>query len=261
VIVFPEATLDNVKRKEDLKSYSVEISNYENPCTVHSKKYPKFFQKLSCAAIKHHTALVLNLIEEFYKQFYTSDVVLLEDGSIMFSIRRELRLGENFLYHYPIAFAIPVDYYLNYILAPNLFTMKMVKFTPTSLITGFGFSYEKIITLAEKRYYFVCSNWISELPFLTSLQVHQMWAQEFNLTLLFSGANNPKTGQGGTGIFDFSSNTVAMDIVTRGGTKAYVYDLNDGLLTPMENKSVDTLSEEMDSFHFQVDLDLYSKLY
>jgi hypothetical protein len=88
-----------------------------------------------------------------------------------------------------------------------------------------------------------------------------MWAQEFNLTLLFSGANNPKTGQGGTGIFDFSSNTVAMDIVTRGGTKAYVYDLNDGLLTPMENKSVDTLSEEMDSFHFQVDLDLYSKLY
>jgi hypothetical protein len=29
-----------------------------------------------------------------------------------------------------------------------------------------------------------------------------MWAQEFNLTLLFSGANNPKTGQGGTGIFD-----------------------------------------------------------
>lgn len=30
----------------------------------------------------------------------------------------------------------------------------------------------------------------------------QMWAQEFNITIFLSGANNPKKGQGGTAIYD-----------------------------------------------------------
>lgn len=34
-----------------------------------------------------------------------------------------------------------------------------------------------------------------------ALQVQQMWAQENNITLISSGANNPRGGSGGTGIY------------------------------------------------------------
>lgn len=34
-----------------------------------------------------------------------------------------------------------------------------------------------------------------------ALQVQQMWAQENNVTILGSGANNPREGSGGSGIF------------------------------------------------------------
>lgn len=34
-----------------------------------------------------------------------------------------------------------------------------------------------------------------------ALQVQQMWAEENNVTLLSSGANNPQAGSGGTGIY------------------------------------------------------------
>lgn len=37
--------------------------------------------------------------------------------------------------------------------------------------------------------------------YFSALQTQQMWAQENNVTLLSSGANNPRVGSGGTSIF------------------------------------------------------------
>lgn len=43
--------------------------------------------------------------------------------------------------------------------------------------------------------------WFSELPFVTSLQVHQGWAFENNVNLIGAGASNPAYGSTGSGIF------------------------------------------------------------
>lgn len=45
------------------------------------------------------------------------------------------------------------------------------------------------------------SVWFQELPFLTSLQLFQGWAQGNNVNLLSAGLSNPLTGNSGTGIF------------------------------------------------------------
>lgn len=43
--------------------------------------------------------------------------------------------------------------------------------------------------------------WYSDLPFLTSNQIHQAWAFANNINLLSAGANKPKDGNSGSGIF------------------------------------------------------------
>ncbi|KAJ3634372.1 hypothetical protein MTP99_011253 [Tenebrio molitor] len=263
VIIFPEGTLDNVQRNEDLKLYSTKVVDKENPCNSHKANYPTFLHRLSCAARKYDIIIVMNLIQEHNDNFYTSDVVLLADGSIKYSVLRELRPGNSFLSYDPIPLEVPANRKFHFAKSDDgktaISSSPYVSLSVTSMITGFSFSYEKIINQdeeQEERYYLVCSNWISQLPFLTSLQVYQMWAQEYNFKLLFSGANNPKTGQGGTGIFD--GGPVLMDIVGDGGTKAYVYYVNNrSFATPIESKDIDTLSTEMDKFKLEVDPDLH----
>jgi pantetheine hydrolase len=45
------------------------------------------------------------------------------------------------------------------------------------------------------------SMWFSESPFLTSTQTQQAWAYENNVVLIAAGANNPKKGSTGSGIY------------------------------------------------------------
>jgi hypothetical protein len=59
--------------------------------------------------------------------------------------------------------------------------------------------------------------------------------------------------------FDTLGGPVLMDIVGDGGTKAYVYYVNNrSFATPIESKDIDTLSTEMDKFKLEVDPDLHS---
>jgi hypothetical protein len=191
VIIFPEGTLDNVQRKEDLKLYSTKVVDKENPCNSHRANYPTFLHRLSCAARKYDIIIVMNLIQEHNHNFYTSDVVLLADGSIKYryyvpiilfplnqavslSVLRELRPGNSFLSYDPIPLEVPANRKFHFAKSDDgktaISSSPYVSLSVTSMITGFSFSYEKIINQdeeQEERYYLVCSNWISQLPFLT----------------------------------------------------------------------------------------------
>lgn len=43
--------------------------------------------------------------------------------------------------------------------------------------------------------------WFSEIPFLTSVQIHSAWAYRHNVNLISAGASNPIFGSTGSGIF------------------------------------------------------------
>ena len=82
-IIFPEGTLDNIQEMKDKKSYSTKIGPDQNPCFVHSHRYPAFMRRLSCAARDAKTAIIFNVIENESDEFYSSDVVMNELGDIV----------------------------------------------------------------------------------------------------------------------------------------------------------------------------------
>ncbi|KYB27203.1 Vanin-like protein 1 [Tribolium castaneum] len=257
LVIFPEATLDYFKSKQDLIDNGAEFKQHIVPCN--QTNIPVFLKMLSCAAQKYHVTIVFNLIEKEAQRVYTSDALLNIDGTLEFSLKRENRIGTGALHNKPVAFAIPVRFIFS-IVSGAFLRQPNFDFTPTSFVTGFSFSYEKIVNRNSKRNYVVCSNWISQLPFLTSLQVVQMWAQEFNITVFMSGANNPAKGQGGTAIYHREDGPILMEIGAKRGTKAYVYhfinNTSGALAESVEEKSVDELAKEMDNFYLEQDPDL-----
>lgn len=93
--------------------------------------------------------------------------------------------------------------------------------------------------------------WFSELPFLTALQVQQMFAEATNVNFLGAGASNPQRGSGGTGIYQGVYGPSVYDYVEVGGTKVYVAEVGNGpqdALVEMSETEIDRQGKAMDGF-------------
>jgi pantetheine hydrolase len=78
--------------------------------------------------------------------------------------------------------------------------------------------------------------WFSESPFLTSTQAQQAWAYENNVVLIAAGANNPKMGSTGTGIYIGKHG--ALDIMFSPERKRYLM--------------VQQVPKEIDTYHSRI---------
>lgn len=92
--------------------------------------------------------------------------------------------------------------------------------------------------------------WYSELPFLTALQVQQMFAHETNVNFLGAGANYPRRGSGGSGIYRGRNGPVVWGYEKAGDTKVYTAEIGKSTDTPKEynETEIDLQSKQMDDF-------------
>ncbi|KAJ3632324.1 hypothetical protein MTP99_009337 [Tenebrio molitor] len=257
--IFPEIPLQSGMSERNIATYATNITSTEEPCDEDKHYYPKFMQELSCAAKQTKTMVITNVIQEKDKKFYPADLVIRGDGLILHSNLRENQIGNDNFNHHSIPFEIPANKYF----AVQTEDAKVNVFSLTSPHTGFKFSVDKMIPPGskQKRTYVVPGSWVSQLPFLTSLQVHQMFAQEQEITMIVSATNNPKQGQGGVGVYHATAGPLLTEYVPQGGTKLYNYSFTDadvpGIIEPPPDvKDVDQLGKEMDDFKMEVDPDV-----
>ncbi|RZB39275.1 CN hydrolase domain containing protein, partial [Asbolus verrucosus] len=252
MIIFPEATLGNNP------DTAVDLTIGDNPCD-NNKTNPEFIQNLSCAARKHDTYMVVNLVQKVETKstnqtencqnadncFYNTDVVFDKNGTIVYTYHKYNLFGEKELDKPPTAEDVVIE------------TDFGAKF---GIFTCFDILFKKPAQdlLSDKVDAIIYPTmWFSELPFLTSLQTQQMWSQAHNMRLFASGANNPSVGSGGTGIYDGEAGAVWEDIMPEGGFEVTVYrqtkTQKQTVKVTTENEEIDALAKKMDSFHLGVD--------
>lgn len=69
------------------------------------------------------------------------------------------------------------------------------------------------------------SKWLSELPFLTSVQLQQHWAYSTNVNLLAAGVNDPSNGYCGSGIYSGKSGALTSMMSGIKTTRLLVHDV------------------------------------
>lgn len=98
------------------------------------------------------------------------------------------------------------------------------------------------------------SMWFSEVPFLTSVQIQQSFAERNNIALLSSGTNNPMNSNTGSGIFIGKHGAVDKIISFQNETRMIVAeipkDLNDPDYDPSPPSIDPYMPSEMDATSF-----------
>lgn len=69
------------------------------------------------------------------------------------------------------------------------------------------------------------TKWISELPFLSAVQLQQNWAHSNNVNLLAAGANNPSIGCSGSGIYSGKSGALVSRMTGENFSKVLVHEV------------------------------------
>lgn len=93
--------------------------------------------------------------------------------------------------------------------------------------------------------------WFSEIPFLTALQVQQMFAQATNVNFLAAGANDPGRGSGGSGIYQGIHGPIVYDYLEVGGSKVHVAEVGNNSWnqqTEMSEMEIDRQGDAMSDF-------------
>lgn len=97
------------------------------------------------------------------------------------------------------------------------------------------------------------SMWFSELPFLTSVQVQQAFAQSNNIVLLSAGTNSPSNSNTGSGIFVGKHGAVEKIISWKNETRLMIAeipkDVNDDDYEPTESEIEPYTPAEMDALN------------
>ncbi|XP_044748497.1 vanin-like protein 1 [Coccinella septempunctata] len=258
LVVFPEATL--VAEPLDTPSGRLAMTFVPKaesniiPCDASNKKYSDFFKLLSCTARKYRTYLVVNLKEKDDEggvlKFYNTDVVFDRDGKVI------ARYRKNNLYLEPDT---------NRPKVPELVTFETDFGKTFGIFTCFDIIFEsppiKLVRKGVKNFIFP-TLWIPELPFLTTNQVQQMWAQGNDVNLLASGAALPRFGSGGLGIYLGNNLTLAKAVTPR-TDNFYLYekipDKTNNLNPACSTKINDKTAKEMDKYTLYIeDLTNYS---
>ncbi|XP_066144857.1 vanin-like protein 3 [Euwallacea fornicatus] len=259
LIVFPEATLSPYFAA--IQSAAALPPDYGSfiLCNSTEGSYAQFLKNLSCAAIDYNTTVVINFTEkevcqsdqdcsksEDYK-FYNTVVAFGTNGSILARYRKWNLFGERGKSR-PTSLDLPVLHIANTTF--GIMTCFDIQFG----IPAFNLTKDKGV----KNVIFPLQ-WIGELPYLTALQIQQMWAQEMNVVLLASGANLPQSGAGGSGIFVAGHGPIEHDVLPERGTKLMIQTVpNDSEEFNISYGApnvdiIDQLALSLDSFYLLVD--------
>ncbi|KAJ8984124.1 hypothetical protein NQ317_017334 [Molorchus minor] len=257
LILFPESTLGG-------ESTEVPEPFTEIICNSTDTRYEDYLKDFSCAAIEHNTTVVINIVEKenctlknstgFCPSsgivYYNADIAFNESGGVSGKYHKWNLFGEY-------QKSPPAEVELTVITTKNnnsfgIFTCFDILFDEPALNLTKNLGLMNIL---------FPTMWFSELPFLTALQVQQMWAEENNVNLLSAGANSPSVGSGGTGVFvgNKGPSEYAM-IGGSGGTRLIIktvpkLEIENNPYTefsPIE-EDVDSIASEMDSFRLKSD--------
>lgn len=99
------------------------------------------------------------------------------------------------------------------------------------------------------------SNWFSETPFLTSIQIQQSFAQGNNIALLSSGTNSPSKSSTGSGIFIGRYGAVEKIISYKNETRMLIAEvpknIDDSEYMPPSPSALSYPKDEMEALHLR----------
>ncbi|XP_017778212.1 PREDICTED: vanin-like protein 1 [Nicrophorus vespilloides] len=262
IIVYPESTLQfrsKIYTREDLidaASIIPSVADKNAPCSE-SNGYNEYFVSLSCAAKKYRTYLSVDLIEKSpcvgskcsddKWNVYNTNVVFDRDGIVVASYRKYNLFGEHVnVPDEPMHTTFVTDFGVKF----GIFICFDIMFNEPAM---------KLVEQGVKHFIFPLM-WFSELPFLTAVQTQHMWSFENDVVLLASGANNPRSGSSGSGIYQGRQGPLKMYINGKEGTKVLVANVEkvwDSSLS-VENPNAD-VNEDVDNLKlFYDDLTKYN---
>ncbi|XP_019759138.2 vanin-like protein 1 [Dendroctonus ponderosae] len=256
LIIFPESTLSP---SQTISTTSAQLPADQEVLCNSNGSYLEFLKDISCASINYNTTIIINFTEKEICQagegecpetgeiFYNTNIALGTEGTIIGRYRKWNLFGE-YAKSKPASLDLPVFSIKN-----TSFGM-MTCFDIQFGVPAFNLTRDKRVENVIFPLY-----WISELPYLTALQVEQMWAQEFDVVLLASGASLPRTGAGGSGIFLGKEGTLQSEILPESGTRVLVHRVptdKSRFQTPYEETNstiTDELALDLDDFYMLVD--------
>ncbi|KAL1488297.1 hypothetical protein ABEB36_015246 [Hypothenemus hampei] len=217
-------------------------------CNSTYESYMSFLKNFSCAAIRHQTIIVINFTEKGSDgRFYNTNVAFGTNGTIIAKYRKWNLFGE-YAKSKPSTLDLPV------------IKMKNTTFgIMTCFDIQFGIPAFNLTKDLGVRNIIFPLNWISELPYLTAVQVQQMWGQELNVVLLASGASLPSSGAGGSGIYFGTQGAIQSNFLASRSTQVLIHEVpsETGFLNftePIKTLTeIDQKAKAMDTFYMLVD--------
>lgn len=202
ILIFPESTLNNFYTP----AYIPEPDDIIVPCL--NSSYQGVIRTISCAAMSKNMYIVINVKE----------VANCPDKQqIEFQDSRPCNINGTNIYNTNVVFdrqGLVISKYRKFNLFGENGTLKPLKPTISTFTTDFNVTFGQFICFdlmfGEPALHLInagikdiifTTNWYSELPFLTAVQIQQAWAQRFQVNFLAAGANNPSIGSTGTGIY------------------------------------------------------------
>lgn len=204
VIVFPESSLTTSPRSSTTKgidyplysSYIPHPKEAEIPCGNSTSTVIEAVKTISCAARNHSMYVLVNLREKekcprdsFY-YYYNTNVVFDRTGAIVARYRKYHLFG---------------DVGTNVTASPDISTFTTDFNVTFGQFICFDILFEEpALTLLLKHNVtdiLYSSHWLSELPYLTAIQIQSAWSYANDVNFLGSGYNDPSTGSGGSGIY------------------------------------------------------------
>ncbi|XP_022910631.2 vanin-like protein 1 isoform X1 [Onthophagus taurus] len=268
IIVLPESVITtDINTRQDLIDLSPLIATGNNPCN-NPQLFPDYYRTLSCSAANFNTYIVANVVEKSLCErepcasdgydLYNTNVVFDRAGFVAARYRKFHLFGE---------------YEKNVTEEVDLTTFKTDFGVNFGTFICFDILFEEPslwLTRNGTKHLAFPSMWFSEAPFLTALQVQNMFAVTTDSVLLASGANYPAIGSGGSGFYIGVEGPKNIGIVSQGGTKIFIADLpkdlNRNSKRNIQNnqrkksvEEIDQVAKSLDEFYLKRDqLDVYT---
>ena len=199
IVVFPELTLNTLMDP-------VPVPNPEDNIISCIPDSPELLSQLSCLAIETGKYIVINLSESFECDSlpdndsrpcdptavhrYNTNVVFDRNGTLI------ARYRKTHLFREP---GTSVTY------EPEIVTFDTDFGVRFGVVTCFDLLFAEptleLVKLGVKDFVFP-AYWVSEPPFLTSVQIFESWAYGNDVNLIASGTNYAPAGSTGTGVFN-----------------------------------------------------------